>query len=65
MRSKAEQIAAAEKLADELWATVREARANQQSGGSVTYGGSIVHGDQVGHSGGTLNGDVVLGDNGQ
>ncbi|MGW5355290.1 hypothetical protein ACWERV_32815 [Streptomyces sp. NPDC004031] len=50
----------------QLGVTPREARATQQqSGGSVTYGGSIVHGDQVGHSGGTLNGDVVMGDNGR
>ncbi|MFE4828353.1 hypothetical protein [Streptomyces sp. NPDC056672] len=29
--------------------------------GGITFGGSIVIGDQVGHSGGTVHGDVVLG----
>ncbi|QXE35897.1 hypothetical protein KQY30_18150 [Streptomyces sp. GMY02] len=31
------------------------------TGGSVTFGGGIVMGDQIGHSGGTVHGDVVLG----
>lgn len=66
MRSNEERIAAAERQADALWESLREARAErQQAGGSVTYGGSIVHGDQIGHSGGNLTGDVVMGDDGR
>jgi hypothetical protein len=65
MRSEAERIAAAERLADDLWAGLRQARTEREQGGSVTYGGSIVSGDQIGHSGGTLTGDVVMGDDGR
>jgi len=29
--------------------------------GGITFGGSIVAGDQIGHSGGTHEGDIVMG----
>lgn len=31
------------------------------NGSTVTFGGSVVYGDQVGHTGGTIEGDVIVG----
>ncbi|MWA08785.1 hypothetical protein [Streptomyces sp. BA2] len=60
MPTTPEEIAAAEAAADAKLAAVHEVMDRAKDQGP-TFGGSIVHGDQYGVTGGTHYGDIHVG----
>lgn len=61
MPATPEEIAAAEAAADAKLAAVHEPIDREREAAGARFGGSIVHGDQHGVSGGTHYGDIHVG----